>query len=246
MISILTLLLFLSTAATAAVESVSVYQLTGAIQCIEGTGILPEAAADLLRGQGVTVISAERRKLPQEVGKSCGAPVEEANVMKVSAADWTNFVAKNPDAGGYGLWVFDDGTVQVYKYDGTLQCGMGHELTLDEMAQELEAEGVEVIASRKGTDGLLHITVCGASTGSINVFVIDRGSLPTAQRLGYRLLVTHEMTDQIKSRAVATDQSSLVVQPVSTDSDNPDAEKPGTNKPQPAKQPLYTPVPLLW
>jgi hypothetical protein len=126
--------------------------------------------------------------------------VGEANVMKIAAADWSAFLAKNPDAGGYGLWVFDESTVQVYKYDGTLQCGMGHEIPLEEMARELEATGIEIVASRKGTDGLVHISVCGASTGAINVYVIDRVSLATAQRLGYRLLVTRDMTQQIKPR----------------------------------------------
>jgi len=236
-----TLAFFLSTTAALADETVSVYQLTGAIQCVEGTGILPERAADLLRGQGVTVISAERRKLPQEVGKSCGAPVDEANVMKVTAADWTNFVAKNPDAGGYGLWVFDEGTVQVYKYDGTLQCGMGHEITLDEMAKELQGVGIEVASSRKGTDGLLHISVCGASSGTINVFVIDRGSLPAAQRIGYRLLVTHEMTEQVEFRAAPAEQASVAIRPAAAASDNTGAEPL-----EAAKQPAPAPVPLLW
>ena len=196
----LIILLLLWTVAVVAEETVSVYQLTGAIQCVENTGVAPERAADLLRGQGVKVISAERRKLPQDVANSCGAPTGEANVMKVAAADWSAFRARNPDAGGYGLWVFDESTIQVYKYDGALQCGMGREISLEEMAKELETGGMDVVASRKGSDGLAHIGVCGASTGAINVYVIDRGSLPTAERLGYRLLVTREMTQQIEPR----------------------------------------------
>jgi hypothetical protein len=197
---ILTLLLSLCTATVVADETVTVYQLTGALQCIDGTGLPPEDAADLLRGQGVTVIAAERRKIPQEPADSCGAPTGEANLMKISAADWSAFLAKNPDAGGYGIWVFDESKVQVFKYDGTLQCGMGGGIPLDEMSKDLEEAGIEVIESRKGSDGLLHIGVCGSSTGAINVYVIDRGALPAAQRLGYRLLVTPEMTEQIKSK----------------------------------------------
>jgi hypothetical protein len=208
------LLLLLWSAGAVAEETLSVYQLTGAIQCAEGTGVPPEQAADLLRAQGVKVISAERRKLPQQAADTCGAPTGEANVIKVSAADWSAFLAKNQDSGGYGLWVFDESNIQVYKYDGTLQCGMGHEISLEEMAKELEGAGILVPAGHKDTDGLMHISVCGASTGTINVYLIDRGSLPAAQRLGYQTLVTREMTRAIKpgdglASQKATDESSL-------------------------------------
>ena len=228
---ILTLLLSLCAANLVADETVTVFQLTGAIQCVDGTGIPPDQAADLLRGQGVTVISAERRKIPQEVINSCGAPSGEANVMKIAAADWSAFLAKHPDAGGYGHWVFDDNRVQVYKYDGTLQCGMGGEIPLDEMAKELETADIEVIESRKGTDGLVHITVCGSSTGAINVYVINRGALPAVERLGYRLLVTRDMTQQIKPRVDKQRQAGMAARSLPL---------------APDLTPAKGPVPLLW
>jgi hypothetical protein len=225
-----TLLLLLWAAAAAADETVTLYHLTGAIQCAEGTGVPPEQAADLLRGQGVKVISAERRRLPQEVVNSCGAPAGEANVMKVAAADWSAFLAKNPDAGGYGLWVFDESSVEIYKYDGTLQCGMGHESTLEEMAKELESGGIDVLENRKGTDGLVHINVCGASTGAINIYLIDRGSLPAAQRLGFRLLVTQKMTELIKPKIAQSRQADAVE----------------GSPPIPEESAVTDTVPLLW
>ncbi|MEA3277237.1 MAG: hypothetical protein U9Q81_18510 [Pseudomonadota bacterium] len=222
--------LFLLCAATAgAYETVTLYQLTGAIQCVDETGVPAERAADLLRGQGVKVVSAERRKLPLDVTTGCGAPTGEANVMTVAAADWAAFTAKNPDAGGYGLWVFETSTVEVYKYDGTMQCGLGHEIPLGEMAKELKAAGIEVLQSRKGTDGLTHISVCGASTGAINVYTIERDALPSARELGYRLLLTREMTQQIKPR-VST-QRMVGMQARST--------------PRPAAK-AREPIPLLW
>jgi len=225
------ILLLLWSAGAVAEEILSVYQLTGATQCAEGTGVPPEQAADLLRGQGVKVISAERRKLPQQAADTCGAPTGEANVIEVSAADWSAFLAKNPDAGGYGLWVFDESNIQVYKYDGTLQCGMGHEICLEEMAKELEAAGIHELASHKDTDGLMHISVCGASTGAINVYLIDRGSLPAAQRLGYRLLVSRDMTKSIKP-------GDGLAPPKTTDEGSP----------PPAAQESARPdtIPLLW
>ena len=228
---ILKLLLVLCAAAAVADEYVAVYQLTGAIRCVEGTGIPPEQAADMLRGQGVKVISAERRKLPQNGAHSCGAPTGEANVMKVSAPDWSAFLAKHPDAGGYGLWIFDEHEVQIYKYDRTLQCGMGREVSLEEMAGELKTAGIDIVTSRKGTDGLVHIGVCGASTGAINVYVIDRGSLLAAQRLGYQALVTREMTQRIKPSGVKPRQTDMTMPSSSLPAD-------GSNHPDP--------IPLLW
>lgn len=225
-------LLFLLAAATASAgETVTVYQLTGEIQCIDGTGIPPEEAADLLRGQGVKVISAERRQLPQGIEESCGAPTGEANVMNVTAADWSSFLARNPDAGGYGQWVFDESTVQIFKYDGTLQCGMGGEIPLEEMAKELETAGIDIVNSRKGKDGLAHISVCGASTGTINVYAIDRAALPAAQKLGYRLLVTREMTEQIKPQGTKKRQVGMAARSLPL---------------APSKPPASGPVPVLW
>lgn len=180
--------------------TVTLYQLSGAVHCQPRNGTPPERAADLLRAQGVTVISAERRSLPLERDGECGAPTGEANVVTVAAADWTAFTNQNPDAAGYGVWVFDDATVNVYRYDGSLQCGLGQEIPLEQMAEDLRAADIEVLESRKGTDGLAHISVCGASTGSINIYRIPREALAAAQAINFRMLVTREMTQQIKPR----------------------------------------------
>lgn len=184
--------------ATEQEPTVTVYQLSGAVHCLPDRGMPPERAADLLRAQGVKVTAVGRRMLPLETGGACGAPTGEANVLKVAAADWTAFTTQNPDAAGYGLWIFDSEQVEVYRYDGTLQCGMGQEIPLGKMAQELGDAGIEVSASRKGSDALAHIAVCGASTGAINVYTIPRQSLPAAQATGFKMLVTREMTGQIK------------------------------------------------
>jgi len=226
------ILLLMSWAAVAVAEKpVLIYQLTGAIQCTEGTDTPPEQAADLLRGQGVKVVAAARRRLPQHETDRCGTPTGEANVMEVSAADWFTFLAKNPDAGGYGLWVFDAGTIRIYMYDGTLQCGMGREISLEAMAKELADAGIRVTERYKGTDGLDHISVCGASTGAINIFIIDRDALPAAQRLGYRLLVTREMIRQITS-------GDAKPQPLATTTSSLPAAA--------ARPPAPNPIPLLW
>jgi hypothetical protein len=223
----LALLLMLSATIATANETVTVYQLNGARQCAEGREVPVERAADLLRAQGVKVLSAERRLLPTEIAPHCGAPTGEANVIRVAAADWSAFTAQNPDAGGYGRWVFESETLEVYKYDGTLQCGMGEEIPLEAMAEELAKAGVEVLASRKGTDGLAHIAVCGASTGALNVFTIRRERLEAARALGYRMLVSREMTREIKPKAKRT--AGIQARPLPK-----------------ALAPPAEPIPLLW
>jgi hypothetical protein len=71
------------------------------------------------------------------------------------------------------------------------------------MAEELKANGIEVKASRKGQDGMAHISVCGASTGNLNVYTIGKASLSKAQELGFKLLISRAMTSEIRGWAPA-------------------------------------------
>lgn len=190
------LVLSLLSVSLGANDSVTIYQLAGQRQCDADDGVAVERAADLLRAQGLKVRSAERRQLPLDIPRLCGAPTPAANVINLSATDWAAFTAKNPDAGGYGVWVFDDDPAEIYHYDGTLQCGYGEEIPLQGHAELLATKGIAVLSSRKGTDGLVHLAVCGASTGAINVFAIPAKDLPAALELGFRLLVTHGMTER--------------------------------------------------
>ncbi len=195
--ALLVLLVALVSAPLGANETVTIYQFAGQRQCVPGQGVPVEKAADLLRAQGIKVREAERRHLPLDIGQHCGAPTAEANVLTLSATDWAAFTAKNPDAGGYGVWAFDDGQVEVFMYDGTLQCGHGEEIPLERQAEILTAKDIKVMNSRKGTDGHLHIAVCGASTGAINIFAINPDDLAAARELGFSLLITQEMTERL-------------------------------------------------
>ncbi len=193
--ALLVLPLALAAADLGANETVTIYQFAGQVQCFPGDGVPVAEAADLLRAQGLKVRSAERRHLPIDIGRHCGAQAAEANVLTLSVTDWAAFTAKNPDAGGYGVWTFDDGQVEVYMYDGTLQCGQGEEIPLERQEEMLTSKGIEVLKSHKGTDGLLHIAVCGASTGAINIFAIKPDDLAAARELGFSRLITQEMTE---------------------------------------------------
>ena len=77
------------------------------------------------------------------------------------------------------------------------------------MAKELRTAGIDLVSRRKGTDGLVHISVCGASTGAINIYVIDRGSLPAAQRLGYRLRLVAQSGPGVRMELIEVGESGL-------------------------------------
>lgn len=74
--------------------------------------------------------------------------------------------------------------VLVYKYDGSLQCGQGKGVSADSMAKDLK--GINVFSSSKRKDGLMHIQVCGAATGSANVFEINEPDLSQAEKRGFK------------------------------------------------------------
>jgi hypothetical protein len=196
--TIFSLLLSAAAAVATAGETVTIYQLDGSIRCQTTQATTPAEAAETLAAAGVKVISSDTRSVPFSLSGECGTPTGKANVLMVDAADWRALLKKRIDGLGFGEWIFDRPTVEVYKYDGSLQCKRGKEMALADMAEELTAAGVEVKSSRKGTDGLMHIAMCGASTGRLNVYTIATEALRKAQELGFKLLITRKMTNEIR------------------------------------------------
>jgi hypothetical protein len=78
----------------------------------------------------------------------------------------------------------DNGRLFVYKYDGSLQCGMGKAIPLEVMAKELQ--GITVYSSVKKRDGLMHIQVCGSITGMANVYEIPAKFQKQAEGKGFK------------------------------------------------------------
>jgi len=74
--------------------------------------------------------------------------------------------------------------VFIYKYDGSLQCGMGKAIPLEVMAKELN--GIPVLSSVKKRDGLMHIQVCGSITGMANVYEVPAKFLKQAESKGFK------------------------------------------------------------
>jgi hypothetical protein len=74
----------------------------------------------------------------------------------------------------------------VVRADGTQSCGMKEGQPIEEAAQELKSVGVNILDARKGSDGKMHIMVCGAPEGSINAFLIAEEDLSKVLPLGFQ------------------------------------------------------------
>lgn len=75
--------------------------------------------------------------------------------------------------------------VRVFKPDGSLQCGQGKTISLEEMQRELS--GIHVFSSENLTDGKMRIQLCGTPTGKNNVYEILESDLAKAQALGFQV-----------------------------------------------------------
>ena len=74
--------------------------------------------------------------------------------------------------------------VFVYKYDGSMQCGMGKPVALESMAKELKE--IPIVSSAKKPDGLMHIQVCGSPSGTANVYEIPAKFQKQAEAKGFK------------------------------------------------------------
>ncbi|TIX44666.1 MAG: hypothetical protein E5W81_01725 [Mesorhizobium sp.] len=174
---------------------VRVYRPDGSLQCGLGRARTLKEDQQVLSALGGHAISAEKRTIPVRVAEVCGAPTGRANTYVIKTVEWELILSSFVGPAGFAEWPYDTPATSVYKYDGTLQCGLGQEIPLAEMAQELLDAGVSVISSRKSSDGLLHIEVCGALTGQINVYEIATPDLYKALQLGFAPLASIPASD---------------------------------------------------
>jgi hypothetical protein len=83
-------------------------------------------------------------------------------------------------------------STEVYKPDGTIQCERGKEISLTAMARDLRRSGIGILDSRKGHDGRYRMTMCGASTGNINIFSIFLRDFSEAEQIGFQIFTSIE------------------------------------------------------
>ncbi len=78
-----------------------------------------------------------------------------------------------------------DATLLIYRPDGSLQCGAAKGVAPQEM-EDKQLQGIHVYSRERRPDGLMHIQICGAPTGIINVFEIPASSLKEAENRGFK------------------------------------------------------------
>lgn len=74
--------------------------------------------------------------------------------------------------------------IKVFKYDGTLQCGMGKLIPIEEMKKEFKE--IKIYKAVSKSDGQMRIQLCGSPSGSAHIFEIDRANLSEVLNLGFK------------------------------------------------------------
>lgn len=204
-------LLILGAASSASAVDLRVYRPDGSLQCNEGDARTLGQDKAALEGLGAHVISQEKKQLPLKISQMCGAPTGQVNTYVISEADWEKIRRSFVGPAKFGLWIFDSKTAVVYKYDGTLMCGEGKEIKLDEMAKDFARAGISIVSQKKATDGLMHIQLCGSISGNVNAYEIASSDLQKALDLGFSYLITPQTAPSITGEAQSK-KTSLAVQ----------------------------------
>jgi hypothetical protein len=184
---------------------VRIFRPDGTLQCGMGRErTLSEDQETLQKLGGGKIAGAEKRVIPVLIPAVCGAPTGRVNTYLISREAWIFMTKGFVGPAGFALWIYDGQTVVVYKYDGTLQCGGGKEISLETMATELKDAGIRIISQRKATDGLMHIQLCNSSTGAVNAYEIASSDLHKAMSLGFAYLMGPETAKSLLSQGEAS------------------------------------------
>ena len=170
-------------------DTVKVFRYDGSLQCGMGQAVPLDEMAKELTAISIKVLSSEKRVVSGFVIALCGAPTGIANVYEIAKDDLPRLPANRQGVKRFQPWVYDGPSIEVAKYDGSLQCEMGRPVSLDEMEKELRAADIAVQAKAKKTDGIQHPQMCGASTGMMNVYRIKTSDLEKARVLGFVLYI---------------------------------------------------------
>jgi hypothetical protein len=152
-----------------------------------GQAVPLDEMAKELTAVNIRVLSSEKRVVPGFTIALCGAPTGIANVYEIAKDDLPRIPVDQQGVKRFESWVYDGPSIEVAKYDGSLQCEMGQPVSLDQMEKELRAANIAVGARAKKADGIRHPRMCGASTGTMNVYRINASDLEKARALGFVL-----------------------------------------------------------
>jgi hypothetical protein len=77
-------------------------------------------------------------------------------------------------------------TVWIAKPDGGQMCAPGSGKPVEAGLEELKKAGVQVVESKKSTDGKMRAQACGMPTGATNAYQIRSEDLAKAMALGFQ------------------------------------------------------------
>ena len=165
-----------------------VYKADGSRQCGTTDAVPLGTMQRELAVLGAVIVRSEQRALPHTIMDFCGAPTAMVNAYLLTAETAESVLSENGKRRDFARWVFDDKSVEVFKYDGTRQCSADGEISVPVMRGELERAEILVITARKDGDRKTHYPLCGAGTGKVNVYEIPQETLERALNLGFRVL----------------------------------------------------------
>jgi hypothetical protein len=170
-------------------DTVKVFRYDGSLQCGMGQAVPLDEMAKELTAVNIAVLSSEKSVVSGLIIALCGAPTGMANVYEIAKDDLPRIPADRQGVKRFRTWVYTAPSIEVAKYDGSLQCEMGSPVSLDEMEKELRAATIAVQAKAKKADGIQHLQMCGASTGTMNVYRINSSDWEKARVLGFVLYI---------------------------------------------------------
>ena len=127
-------------------DTVRVFRYDGSLQCRMGQAVPLDEMAKELTAVNITVLSREKSVVSGLIIALCGAPTGMANVYEIAKDDLPRIPADRQRVKRFRPWVYAGPSIEVAKYDGSLQCEMGRPVSLDEMEKELRAAQIAVQA----------------------------------------------------------------------------------------------------
>jgi hypothetical protein len=170
-------------------DTVKVFRYDGSLQCGMGHAVPLDEMGKELTAVNIKVLSSEKSVVSGLIIALCGAPTGMANVYEIAKDDLPRIPTDRQGIKRFRPWVYDGPSIEVAKYDGSLQCEMGRPVSLEEMEKELRAANIAVHAKAKKADGIQHPQMCAASTGTVNVYRINTSDWEKARVLGFVLYI---------------------------------------------------------
>src|SRR6266545_3931290 len=129
--------------------TVKVFRYDGSLQCGMGQAVPLDEMAKELTAINIKVLSSDKRAVPGFIIALCGAPTGIANVYEIAKDDLPRLPIDQQGVKRFQRWVYDGPSMEVAKYDGSLQCEMGRPVSLGEMEKELRAANIAVEGKAK-------------------------------------------------------------------------------------------------